>query len=63
MFYLGQNEDYSLRDEVSDSSEDLLQRSGGKVTVAYDFSEGGIPSVKHIFGRSLLLVARKRCHL
>ena len=63
MFYLGQNEDYSLRDDILDSSEDLLQRSWGKVTVTYDFSEGGIPSVKHIFGRSLLLVTRSRCYL
>ena len=29
MFYLGQNEDYSLGDSISESSEKLLQRSGG----------------------------------
>ena len=27
-FYLGQNEDYSLGDSLSDSSEELLWRSG-----------------------------------
>ena len=41
-FYLGQNEDYSLGDSVSDRSEELLQRSGGTGSqYICDFGEGG----------------------
>ena len=32
-FYWGWNEDYSLGDHISDSSEKLLQRSRGKVSI------------------------------
>ena len=32
-FYLGQSEDYSLGDSISASSEKLLQRGRGKVSV------------------------------
>ena len=39
--YLGQNEDCSLGDSTSDSSEKLLQRGRGKVNI-YDFGEGGV---------------------
>ena len=46
-FLGGQNEDYSLGDSISDSSENLHQRGRGKVTIIYDFSEGGYVH-KHI---------------
>ena len=45
-FYWGQNEDYSLGDSISESSEELLQRGRRKVSVICDFSEGG-RAVKH----------------
>ena len=32
-FYLWQNEDYSLRDNASDSSERLLQRGSGEKSI------------------------------
>ena len=32
-FYLGQNEDCSPGDSISESSEKLLQRGGGKVSM------------------------------
>ena len=51
-FYLGQNEDYSPGDSISDSSEKLLQRGGGKVRVLYDFSEGGTCSQAHILAEA-----------
>ena len=35
-----QNEDYSLGDNISDSSEKLLQRGWGEISSTYDFSEG-----------------------
>ena len=47
-FYLGQNEDYSLGDSISDSSEKLLQRGRGEGQYMYDFSEGGTRSQAHI---------------
>ena len=33
LFYLGQNEDYSPGDSISESSEKLLQRGRGKVSI------------------------------
>ena len=47
-FYLGQNEDYSPGDSLSDSSEEVLWRGRGKVGVIYDFSEGAMSSYTHI---------------
>ena len=35
-----QNEDYSLGDNISDSSEKLLQRGWGEISSTYDFIEG-----------------------
>ena len=49
MYYLGQNEDYSLGDSISDSSEKLLQRSRVKGQCICDFGEGGIHAIEHIF--------------
>ena len=47
--YLGQNEDCSLGDSTSDSSEKLLHRGRGKVKI-YGFGEGGVQcSHAHIF--------------
>ena len=40
-FYWGQNEGYRLGDSISGNSEELLQRGGAKVSVIYDFGEGG----------------------
>ena len=51
-FYLGQKEDYSPGDSISDSSEELLQRGGGKVSIIYDFSEGGTCSQAHILAEA-----------
>ena len=53
-FYLGQNEDHSLRDSISDSSDKLLQRDGGG-TVVYICNFGTC------FSRRLLLVSRSVC--
>ena len=40
MFYLGQNEDYSLGDSLSDSSEELLQRGGGGISICVILVKG-----------------------
>ena len=48
-FYLGQNEDYSPGDSISESSEELLQRgSGGGGQYRCDFAEGGVHALEHI---------------
>ena len=39
-FYLGQNEDCSLGDSTSDSSETLRQRGSGEGQETRDFSDG-----------------------
>ena len=57
-----QNEDYSLGDNISDSSEKLLQRGWGEIGSTYDFSEGRYMQSNTHFGRDLLLVMRSRCH-
>ena len=46
---LGQNEDYSPRDSISDSSEKLLQRGRGKVSIHLIFMKGGLHAIKHIY--------------
>ena len=48
LFYLGQNEDYSLGDSISDSSEELVQRGRGEGQYRCDFGEGGVHAIKHI---------------
>ena len=54
-FYLGQYEDYSLGDNTSDSSEELLRQGEGQYV--QDFGEGGVHAIRHIFFcRSFLLV-------
>ena len=47
-FYLGQNEDYSLGDSISDSSKKQLQRGRQKINITYDSSEVGTCSQVHI---------------
>ena len=47
-FYLGQNEDYSPEDSISDSSEKLLQRGKGEGQYICDFSEEGMCGHAHI---------------
>ena len=49
-FYLGQSEDFSPGDSISDSSEKLLQRDSGEGQYIFDFGEGGrVHAIKHIF--------------
>ena len=43
-FYLGQHEDYSLGDSISDSLRNCSKEAAGKVSVMNDFSEGGVYS-------------------
>ena len=45
---MGQNEDYSPGDSISESSEKLLQRVWGQRQYRCDFGEGGVHAVKHI---------------
>ena len=47
--YLGQREDYSPGNSISDSSEELLQRGKGEGQYICDFGEGGYGAVKHTF--------------
>ena len=46
---MGQNEDYSLGDSISDSSEKLLQRGREEGQYTYNFSKGRVHAIKHIF--------------
>lgn len=58
-----QNEDYSSRDSISDSSEELLQRGRVEGQHVCDFGEGEVHAIRHIpLFRRLLLVMRSRCH-
>jgi len=47
--HLGENEDCSLGDNTSDSSEKLLQRGTGEGQYICDFGEGRVHAIKHIF--------------
>ena len=47
-FYLGQNQDCSPVDSISDSSEKLLWRGGGKVSI-YVILVKGVHAIKHTF--------------
>ena len=44
---MGQSEDYRLEDSVSDSSEQLLQRGRGKVSIHVILVKGRVYAVKH----------------
>ena len=44
-----QNEDYSLRDSISDNSEKLLERGREEGQHICDFSGDGVHATKHIF--------------
>ena len=52
-FYVGQNEDYSLGDSTSDSSEKLLQISRAEGQHMKDFGEWEIHAIKHIFSQKV----------
>ena len=57
-FYLGQNEDCSLGDSTSDSSEKLLQRGRGKDSILVALVKGGYrQSSMYFFCRTFLLVS------
>ena len=62
-FYLGQNEDHSSKDSLSDSSEELFQRAcwgqGGGVVSVWFWWRRCMKSGT-CFGRRLLLVTRSR---
>lgn len=48
--YWGQNEDYSLRSSISDSSEKPLQRGGGgDVNIYVILAKGEVQATKHTF--------------
>ena len=51
-FPLGQNEDCSLGESISDGSEKLLQRGKGKVSVTHDVSEGVTCSQGHTLAKT-----------
>ena len=68
-FCLGQNEDCSPRDSTSDSSEKLLQRGSGEGQYVWDFGEGEVHTIKHIFSQKvstsfmkLFLFMMNSCH-
>ena len=48
-FYLGENDDYSLLDSISYSSEKLLQRETGEGQYTCDLGEGEVHAIEHIF--------------
>ena len=52
---MGQNEDYSLGNSISESAEKLLQRGKGEghFIYIYHFSEERVPAVKHTFRQKL----------
>ena len=60
-FYLGQNEDYSLGDSISDSSEKQLQRGRQKISVTYDSSEVG--TAKYTFWQRLTAHCKEQMSL
>lgn len=60
-FYLEQNEDNSLGDSFSDSSEELPQRGSEEGQHICDFAKGGCVKPSIHFGRSLLLITGRRC--
>ena len=48
-FYLEKNEDYNIRDSISDSSEELLPRGRWERSVYVWFWWRGVHTIKHIF--------------
>ena len=66
---MGQNEDYSLGNSTSDSSERLLQRGRGKVSINVILVKGEYVQSSTFFPQKvsaslvkLLLVPRSGCH-
>ena len=57
-FYLRQNEDDSIGNNISDGSEKLLQRGGGKVSIYVIWWRGNRCHQTHRFCRGFLLVTR-----
>ena len=49
MLYWEENEDYSLGDSISDSSEKLFQIIQGKSQYVSDFVEAELHAILHIF--------------
>ena len=58
-FIWGKSQDYSLGDSISDSSEELLQRDGGRSVLYTILVKGVLQSITQ-FGGGLLLVQRGR---
>ena len=48
-FYLGQNENYSLGDSISESSEKLHQSGRGEGQCLWGCGEGGVYAIKNTF--------------
>ena len=51
--YVGQNEDYSPEDSISESSEKLLHRGRGGRSVHMWFCWGGVHAIKHLFSKKV----------
>ena len=64
-FYLGQNEDYSLGDSISDSPEKELQRGRWKVSVVYDamILVRGVHAAEYTFWQRLTAHCKKQMSL
>ena len=56
---MGKNEDYSLGDSLSPSSEELLGRGRGGGQYVSDLGEGRYVQSTTLLGRELLLVTRE----
>ena len=62
MFYLGQNEDFSLRDSISDSCETLLQSGSGWKSIYLVLVKGEFSTTNHSFYKGFWIVTRIWCH-
>ena len=51
--YVGQNEDYSSKGSISESSEKLLHRGHGGRSVYMWFCWGGVHAIKHLFSKKV----------
>ena len=60
--YLGKNEDCSLGDSTSDSSERLLQRGSGGRWIYKILVKGEFNALKHLLYKRILLFMRNWCH-
>ena len=56
---MGQNEDYSPGDSLSDSSKELLQRGGGEVSTHVILVKGG-RAAKHTFWHKVAASHKKQ---